>query len=243
MNTPAPETRYAIYFVPGGDTALYRFGASVLGYDCHSGQDTALIAGADRASWPAIVRDARIYGFHATLKPPFRLTDGISEADLDAAFLNFAADRPAVFAGELAVRTIGAFIALVPREPQPPLDRLARACVRDFDRFRAAMTDKDRARRMVPGLSPRQIENIERWGYPYVLEDFRFHMTLTGALPPPERESTFRFLCEQFEQTEQAHLLTVDRIVIARQIGTSPFRVIRQALLGQSASRPYAYSV
>jgi hypothetical protein len=28
--------------------------------------------------------------------------------------------------------------------------------------------------------------NLARWGYPWVFDRFRFHMTLTGALPPAE---------------------------------------------------------
>lgn len=239
MSTP----RYAIYFVPGAETALYRFGAAVLGTDCYTGGEVALIDGVDAGSWREFVREPRIYGFHATLKAPFRLAEGASEAGLEEALLAFAADQPAVLLGELAVREIGAFIALVPKTQRPPLDRLAQACVRDLDHFRAPMGGEERARRLTSSLTPRQIEHLDRWGYPYVFEDFRFHMTLTGALAPPERQRALQFLCAKFEQMPGARAETLDRLVIARQMhGTAPFQVLRQAPLGDSGLRPYAYS-
>lgn len=241
MNTPEP--RYAIYFVPGADTALYRFGASVLGYDTYTGRAGALIEGADASSWPGLVRAPSVYGFHATLKPPLYLARGLSEPDLDAAVMHFAANHPAVLVGELVVRELGSFIALVPKTARPLLDRLAQNCMVGFDRFRLSMSEQERVRRLVPGLSKRQIENLNRWGYPYVFEDFRFHMTLTGSLPLPKRSKALRFLCEKFEQMPGAASLVVDQIVLARQIDpSSPFQVIRVAPLGQSSYRPFAYS-
>jgi putative phosphonate metabolism protein len=239
MNTPGPEPRYAIYFVPGADSELYRFGASVLGYDCYTGRDLELIDDTDAASWTEYVREPRTYGFHATLKAPLYLAEGSNEADLECAVRDFAADYSVVLVGELAVRELGSFIALVPKAPCPLLDRLAQACVQAFDRFRSPMTGADRERRLAAGLSPRQIDNLERWGYPYVFQDFCFHMTLTGSLPLPERDRALHFLCNKFEQMPGATSLTIDRIVLARQVDRSaPFQVIRQAALGQSPHRP-----
>jgi hypothetical protein len=177
------------------------------------------------------------------LKAPFRLAAGSTESDLEHAVLAFAADYPAVLGGFLAVRALGSFIALVPATACADINRLADDCVRELDRFRAPMTHEDRTRRLAGGLSPRQIEHLDRWGYPYVFEDFRFHMTLTGSLAAPERDRALQFLCGKFEQVPQAHTLLIDRVVIARQERKSmPFIVIREVLLGQSAIRPYAYS-
>lgn len=229
----AQKPRYAIYFVPAAETALYRFGASVLGYDGYSGRDIALIDGAG-PSWTAWVREPRVYGFHATLKAPIWLVDGTTEAQFLDAVAAFALERQAFDAGELTVRQLGSFIALVPAVKSPLLDELAGDCVRAFDRFRAPMLPPERARRMAAHLNARQIENVERWGYPYVFEDFRFHMTLTGALDDPDRQQAFKFLCGKFEQASDARLLTVDRIVVARQDGNEPFKAIGTALLGRA---------
>ena len=237
-----PAPRYAIYFVPAADTDLYRFGAAVLGYDCYSGEAHAFIGGAER-EWSDFTREPRVYGFHATLKPPFHPADGYDETDLARAVADFAGNHAAVLIGDMAVRELGSFIALVPQSPRPLLNALAEACVRAFDRFRAPMSEQERSRRVTPGLSDRQIVNLARWGYPYVCEDFRFHMTLTGALAVQKRSRTLRFLCEKFEQRHGAAAVTVDRLVIARQSDPAePFQVTAVAPLGQSPYRPYAYS-
>jgi putative phosphonate metabolism protein len=239
MSTP----RYAIYFVPRADAALYRFGASMLGYDCYSGADVTPPAGTEAFAWPEIVREPRTYGFHATLKAPFRLAEGVSEGDLDQAFASKVAGLAPVLVGDLVLREIGAFIALVPKVQCPALDRLAATCVEAFDRFRAPMTDAERARRLASNLSAPQIEHVDRWGYPYVFEEFRFHMTLTGPLPLPERARAFAFLCDKFEHVPEARNLIIDQIVIARQSATnSPFEILRAATLGQSMHRPHAVS-
>ena len=39
-------------------------------------------------------------------------------------------------------------------------------------------------RRRKAGLSAAQEKMLLRWGYPYVLDEFRFHLTLTGRLQP-----------------------------------------------------------
>lgn len=238
MNT---MPRYAIYFVPSADSGLYRFGASVLGYDSYSGEARSIAGAAD--DWNDITREPGVYGFHATLKPPFVLADGHDETSLARAFKDFADNHPAVLIGELAVRELGSFIALVPQSPRPLLNALAEACVRQFDRLRMPMSEQERARRMTPGLTDRQIVNLARWGYPHVCEDFRFHMTLTGALSVQKRDRALRFLCQKYEQVPDVASVTLDQIVIARQIETAtPFRVIAVAPLGQSPYRPFAYS-
>ena len=225
--------RYAIYYVPAADAALYRFGAAAIGYDAYRGADCAYLDGADVAVWPALVREPRVYGFHATMKPPMRLKDGCSEKDLLTAFSAFAARQKPVDAGRLVVRELGSFVALVPEVPCEPLNTLAGDCVSAFDKFRAMMTDQELSRRLTPGLSDRQIEHLYRWGYPYVFEDFRFHMTLTGSLPVQKRTAALKFLCANFEQLPQAPRLAVDRLVISRQAQPGvPFVVLHQAAFG-----------
>lgn len=226
------DPRYAIYFVPGADSALYRFGTSVLGYDCRTGQETPFIDGVDTASWPAVVKEPKVYGFHATLKAPIRLIEGVDESDLVRAVSEFAVQHVAAADAPLALRALGSFIALVPAGNADGINSLAADCVRAFDRFRAPLTAEDRTRRLASPLTERQIEHLDRWGYPYVFEDFRFHMTLTGSLPMPDREQTLQFLCERFEQLPHAHMLRLDRIVVARQERkSSPFRVVHEAPL------------
>ena len=243
MSTQQLAPRYAIYFVPGRDTELYQFGASVLGYDCYTGHYKAGIGGADSPSWKEVVHEPRVYGFHATLKAPFYLANGSNEADLKDAVREFAANHAAVTAGKLVVRELGTFVALVPDARSPHVNRLAQACVQELDGFRAPLRALERGRRLATDLTAGQIENLERWGYPYVAEDFRFHMTLTGPLALPERNQALRFLCDRFEQVRGVNPVTVDQIVVARQAdAVAAFRVIQMATLGHSAYRPFAYT-
>ncbi len=228
--------RYAIYYVSAAESALYRFGAAALGYDAYAGADCPYLDGVEAATWPALVREPRVYGFHATMKAPIRLKEGFIERDLVETFEAFAARQRPFVAGRLVVRELGSFIAAVPEVPCEPLNALAASCVNTFDKYRAMMTDQELSRRLTPGLSDRQIENLCRWGYPYVFEDFRFHMTLTGSLPVQKRTAAFKFLCAKFEQVPQASPLTIDRLVVSKQPQPgAPFTVLHQATLGTPA--------
>lgn len=221
--------RYAIYFVPDADSPLYRFGAGLLGYDAYRGTSLTLPETMTRATadWAAVTEEPRKYGFHATLKAPIALADGTSEAGLIAACEDFTAARRIIPTFPAVVRAIGDFIALVPEQQPPALADLAQHCVAAFDRFRAALTDTDRARRNPAQLSPRQRDHLERWGYPYVGEDFRFHMTLTGRLEPERQGHILDLLRDAFAQTGVA-AIRVDRIALCRQDApAAPFRVQR----------------
>lgn len=181
--------RYAIYFAPEEGTALHRFGRDWLGRDPRSADYGAPLH-PDAA--PHIAAPRR-YGFHATLKAPFRLRDGSGRAELAAALRAFAAARAPFVTAPLELGGLDGFLALRPRAAAA-LDRLAADCVRDFEAFRAPPDEGEPRRRGGAGLSPRQAENLRRWGYPYVFEDFRFHMTLTGRLDAWERERMLALL-------------------------------------------------
>jgi putative phosphonate metabolism protein len=228
------EPRYAIYFVPPADSALYRFGSTFLGYDCYSGSDLGWPedAGLDAQEWAALTREPRRYGFHATLKAPFRLRSGIGEGDLTSELSRFAAlpRIPAVI--EPVIRSLGGFIAVVPAVPSVALDRLAGDCVTAFDRFRRPLASAERFRRLDVGLSPRQIANLDQWGYPYVFDEFRFHLTLTGPLDLGRRAQIAALLQARFEQGDaRSHAPIVCLALVRQDAPSSQFHVICQAEL------------
>ena len=174
----AEVMRYAVYFAPPPGTLLHALGSSWLGRDSHSGEDLAQPA---VAGLHGLTAEARRYGFHATLKPPFAIRDGIGgEAILRAVAALAASEIP--FEIGLRVALLDGFMALLPDAPCPALDALAARCVRDLDGFRRPPPATELARRRKAPLTLRQEENLERWGFPYVFEDFRFHMTLTERL-------------------------------------------------------------
>ena len=79
-------------------------------------------------------------------------------------------------------------------------------------------------------VTERQASNLDRWGYPYVFDDFRFHMTLTGPLTADDRGRALAWLKAEFASRPAAHALVLDRLVIAHQAGGA-FRIIRSAQL------------
>jgi putative phosphonate metabolism protein len=225
--------RYAIYYVPDVDSALARFGAGLLGYDAFSGEGLPFPADviAEIPDWADLTSDPRKYGFHATLKAPFSLAPGKTEAELVAACEAFAAAARTIPAIAPVVRVISGFIAVVPAAPSADLSTLAQDCVEAFDGFRAPMTSGDRARRNPAALTARQVEQLDRFGYPYVLKDFRFHMTLTGRLPPPRNATVLTMLQARFA-TLGLTSLRIDRVALFRQDGpTSRFQIIQQIAL------------
>ena len=235
MTTPG-DARYAIYFVPAAQMNLYWFGCSILGYDCYTGKDVGLLDGLERelANWREITNEPRRYGFHATLKAPFRLRPSCSEAALTNAFDKFAKLGHPVAHIEPEVTGLGDFIAIVPRSRTPALDALANQCTTSFDAFRAPMTAKERARRTASHLSPTQMQNLDRWGYPYVFEDFRFHMTLTGSLPEAARDHVIAVLRRAFDRTCGNCKIAVDRLALVKQPDErTRFRVLCQAELSR----------
>jgi len=219
--------RYAIYYAPSAGTALDRFGASLLGYDAWTGADFAFDAIVEAISdWQEVTADARKYGFHATLKAPFHLAGGSGEDDLRATCAAFAAmPRPLPLIRPV-VDAISGFIAVIPGDPSPELQRLAADCVRAFEPFRAPLAAGDRARRKPERMTPRQIDYLDRFGYPYVMEEFRFHMTLTCRLDEGRRPSILAMLRERFAMLELQRL-SIDRIALFKQdAAEARFRIV-----------------
>jgi putative phosphonate metabolism protein len=210
--------RYAIYYTPEPGSDLDRFGAELLGCDATTGEDLAFPDEILQLApdWRELTRDPRKYGFHATLKAPLSLAPGKTEAELLAACEAFANTPRQIPVIRPIVNSIGGFIAVVPANPSPELEGLAADCVREFDSFRAPLTCEDRARRNPSTLTARQCSHLDRWGYPYVMQDFRFHMTLTGRLGEAKREAIRTILQQRFALLDIT-TLSVDRIAVFRQ--------------------------
>src|SRR5256886_2149565 len=231
--------RYAIYHVAAPGTDLDRFGAKLLGYDAYSGEDLPFPEGIMQiaSDWRDLTKDPRKYGFHGTLKAPMSLAPGKTEPELLAACEAFAGKPRPIPVITPVVGSISGFIAVVPAAPSPELERLAEDCTREFDSFRALLTPEDRARRNPSDLTPRQREYLDRWGYPYVMEEFRFHMTLTGRLDAVRREPILAMLQDRFAELG-IERLAIDGIALFRQDDSaSRFRTIGQWSLLASTGR------
>lgn len=240
------SARYAIYLAPPADSALWRFGSHVLGYDAAACEDVPgfAIAGRSEAAWRALAERPRAYGFHATLKAPFRLASSplTSVPELRRALAAFAARREAFDLGPLQVTAISqggaggsaGFAALVQQRPSLQLAALERETVAAFDPFRAAPTADEIARRRPDRLTPRQRDNLARWGYPHVGEDYRFHMTLTGELAEPHNAADA--LADRYAAEVGSAHLVVDALVLFEQPDPSArFRIVGRFPMRQTA--------
>lgn len=177
-------TRYAIYFAPSRQAPWADFATRWLGWDAEAGQAVAqpMLDGIDVE---AITETPGKYGLHATLKPPFRLHEEQSLAALQEACERVAVSHCSITLEGLEITRLGRFLALCPLGDTYQLNALAAACVRDLDPFRAPATGAEIAHRRGPHLTPKQNANLTRWGYPYVMDTFRFHITLSGRMGKP----------------------------------------------------------
>ncbi|WP_454914672.1 DUF1045 domain-containing protein [Xanthobacter sediminis] len=230
--------RYALYLAPAAESPLWRFGSAIIGYDAETGADVPppAIAGFDPEKWHALTAEPRRYGFHGTLKAPFRLADGKTEADLDALLRDFAAEHHPFELPPLVVKAIGAFVALVPPVPVPTLEDISRCAVIELEPARAPLTAEETARRRPDRLSARQRAYLDRYGYPYVCEEFRFHMTLTGPLPDDVRAHAANALADAYAASSAdapTRIADVGLYVQAEPGGR--FRLARRIPLGAGA--------
>jgi putative phosphonate metabolism protein len=181
--------RYAIYFTPPPDHPLTQTGQLWLGRDAFTGTSIVqpILDGISPEIMARRTAFSRRYGFHGTIVAPFRLADEATEADLLVELEAFCSGMRQFELPDLRVDTMGNFIALTPLADIQTLQQLGDAAVARFSRYRAPLSDEEIKRRRSTPLTPRQNALLERWGYPYVMEEFRFHMTLAGPLAAEEQ--------------------------------------------------------
>ncbi len=189
-----PDARVAIYYAPQPDDVLFAAGAAWLGRDPASNAD---IRQPDIPRIAEVTAEPRLYGFHATLKPPMRLATGCDWGDVVAAATELAGEIAPFDLPPLAVQDLFGFLALRETAPSAPLQALADACVERLDAFRAPPSQAELERRRRSNLTVRQNEMLLRWGYPYVFDTWFFHMTLTRRLAPGEK-AMFMPLAESY---------------------------------------------
>jgi putative phosphonate metabolism protein len=237
--------RYALYFAPRADSVLARTGAIWLGRDTATGAPLAQppIDGFDAARVQEMTATARYYGFHATLKPPFALADGCTAEALDEALAAFARRCAPVTRLGLKVGALDGFVALVLAENAPGVLNLAAACVREFDTFRRPPPVEELQHRRQARLSDLEEALLRRWGYPYVMEAFRFHMTLTDRLSEAERGRIVPALQKLFGPAVTGNL-TIDGLSLFHQEDRdAPFRLVRRYAFGGEETRSISRNV
>jgi putative phosphonate metabolism protein len=226
--------RYAVYYAPPAGSAMEAAGAAWLGWNPETGETPPPpdVPGPLLEARPELVRQARRYGFHGTLKAPFRIAEKFDPADLDAALQRFAAATPPAEGPALtAVHAEGeemGFVALMPDGPSPEIDALAERCVTELDLLRAPLTAAEMAKRRRVGLDTMEDSNLRKWGYPYVLKRFKFHITLSVRVSRAEAAEIVPELDELFAPTLEWPFTIRELALFGDPGDGAPFRVLRR---------------
>jgi putative phosphonate metabolism protein len=222
----APDARVAVYYAPRTDDPLSVAAANWLGRDPASG---APMPQPDIAGIDDVTAEPRLYGFHATLKPPMKLTTGRTWSDVVAAATALT-ERIAPFdLPPLSVQDVFGFLALRETAACADLQALADACVEHLDPYRAPPSEMELARRRRARLTPRQDEMLARWGYPYVFDTWFFHMTLTRRLNTAEKQIFWREAETWFAHAIAAPRRVTDICLFVQPGPDAPF-ILRERL-------------
>jgi hypothetical protein len=180
--------RYALYFAPAPGSEWDIAGSRWLGRSA-AARGQALpqpeIPGVQAEQFAALTKEPRRYGWHGTLRAPFALVPGVTPDALREAVRALCRGLEPFTMPRLGARRLGNFLALVPggeAGPCAPVDRVAEHLVRGLDGMAAPLPPAELERRRAAGLTPEEDALLLRWGYPFVLNRFRFHLSLTGAL-------------------------------------------------------------
>ena len=175
--------RFAIYYVPPSSNQLTRFAASWLGWDVYKGIKVNYPM-LDNLNYDieAIIRSPSKYGLHGTLKPPFSLASDRTFDELRLSVLTLSRSIKKFEIPDISLKSISGFIAIVPTIQNESIKYLARKCLEELDSFRAFESPEILNKRRFTGLSTSQECHLLKWGYPYVQDDFMFHLTMTSKL-------------------------------------------------------------
>lgn len=224
MSPAGGAARYAVYFAPDPVHPLWQAGCDWLGRDAADEQDRRPALAQRGEPWR--------YGFHATLKPPMRLRPGLHETQLDLALQTLAAGFASFQMPRLQVDVLADFVALRPASPLArthPLWRLSDACVTDLDSLRAPLTSDELARRLRQPLAPEARARLDAWGYPHVLDGWRFHMTLSDSLPVEAQAALVSAAREHFASALRTPALRCTSLCLFKQgVPDAPFVLKRR---------------
>lgn len=234
--------RYAIHYTPSPNDPMTHAASAWLGRDVYSGQSVeppALVGlGMQEISYHTAL--PRRYGFHGQIKAPFRLAEGVTEPSLLRDLMRFAGTHQPFTLPPLEIAKLGNIYGLVPSWPSEVLNFLAASIVQEFDRYRAPLSDAEIERADPDRLSATQLTNLHRWGHPYVMDEFRFQMVLTGGVVPVECARVERAVRSVFEPVLERPLEFSNLALFVEEEPGAPFRVHSLHPMGRVSARKIA---
>ncbi len=188
--------RYAIYYAPIENPELDLFGKCWLGWDPYKGEETTK---SDLSKLPSfkkfsgLVLTPKQYGFHGTIKAPFRLKNKYTYSDLENKVREISKQIQSFHLDKLVIKKLGNFIALTPSKNLKVND-VSNKFVEGLDFLRDDLSEDEIKKRHPHKLSFNQKKMLFKWGYPYVFNEFKFHLTLTGKLRIEEIDNVYKYL-------------------------------------------------
>ncbi|NTJ43051.1 DUF1045 domain-containing protein [Agrobacterium larrymoorei] len=234
--------RYAIHYTPSPNDPMTHAAGAWLGRDVYSGQtvEPPALSGLGMQEISYHTALPRRYGFHGPIKAPFRLAEGVSEASLLRELMCFAGTHQPFRLPPLEIAKLGNIYGLVPSWPSEVLNFLAASVVQEFDRYRAPLSDVEIERADPDRLSATQLTNLHRWGHPYVMDEFRFQMVLTGGIVPAECVRVERAVRSVFEPLLGRQMEFSNLALFVEEEPGAPFRVHSLHPMGRVSARKIA---
>lgn len=162
-----------------------------------------------------------------------RLVDGVDEHALFDMLERLTARTSAFAMPMMEVSTLRDFVAVLPTRPiaaDHPLRRLADACVTQTDGLRLAGSEAElRRRTRSQALDAQEISLLQRWGYPYVFDCWKFHMTLSDSMH--DQTVLERLLAEarrHFAAALADQLMCTSVSVFTESVAGAPFMLTRR---------------
>lgn len=223
--------RYAVYFLPKVDSALAQFGSSWLGWDVQSGSTVAYPSWVTEGHAERVATPVK-YGFHGTIKPPMRLAGGESLETLQERLAEICDNHQPTELPKLKLKDMGGFLCFTLSAPSLTLQKLADTCVRELDDWREPPSAEELRGRRAIGLNAQQEKLLAKWGYPYVMDEFRFHLTLTGKLTDAERATQMALLEQHTHDLTSQPLAMADLCLCGESDSKRFYLVERYPLAG-----------
>ena len=184
-------SRYAIYYAPPKESSLEEFGRYWFGWDplnaklINNKQRINYLNGFGIKNLKNIDKNvliAKKYGFHGTLIPPFKLNKNYSTNTLFKKTEEIAKKLKKFKFYKFKLKKINNFYAFVQNKKNNNINKLSNRLVRELFKFRSPLTKKEIDRRNPSKLSKLQLNILYKWGYPYLMSEFNFHMTLASEV-------------------------------------------------------------
>ncbi len=226
--------RLAIYYTPRPYSEIALTASIWLGRDVYGkkSSEPVVVDGFLATRRLELVSAPCHYGFHATIKPPFQLLEQKSVQYLKRRLHQFADGWHSFVLPPLEVSFMHDFFCLRPSGSCPLLAKLAADAMHFFDDYAKPLSKSEFERRRQTALSPRQELLLQTWGYPYVFEEFRFHLTLTGKVTDKEEKNILEKELQKRFHPGLCQDVSLDSLCLFMEEDRAPMRLIEEVPLG-----------